>query len=202
MHRVRSNRSEEILAFFFELLCAPLGVGALFPSGRCLADRLTSMVTPTHSPVIELGPGTGVITRRLIEKGIAEERLVLIESGRRFVRCLRQHYPLANVLHADASEISVWPGGLRAGAVISALPLRTMSQERICKILRCAVQNMRSDGAIYQFTYLPTTPVSRSVLSDLGLTAEFLGMVVRNFPPAFVFKISRAAGVRQAGALV
>ena len=202
MHRVGASRSKEVRAFICELLCAPLRVGAPFPSGRCLADSLTRMVTPAHSPVIELGPGTGVLTRRLIERGIAEDKLVLIESGRRFVRCLRQHYPLASVLHADASEISAWPNRLKAGAVISSLPLRTISEERICKILRYSVQNMRSDGAIYQFTYLPTTPVSKSVLSNLGLEAEFLEMVVRNSPPAFVFKISKAADAKQADALV
>ena len=53
-------------------------------------------------PVIELGPGTGPVTGRLVERGIDPSRLVLVEFNPDFCRLLRTRYPTATVIQGDA----------------------------------------------------------------------------------------------------
>ena len=50
---------------------------------------------------------------------------------------------------------------------------------------------IRPGGAFYQFTYGPRCPVPCAILDRLGLKAMRLGGVVRNLPPALVYRITR-----------
>jgi len=71
----------------------PLHVGAVVPSGRALAELITSEISPATGPVIELGAGTGAFTRALRERGVAEENLALVDDGSDFVRRLKGRFP-------------------------------------------------------------------------------------------------------------
>jgi 16S rRNA (adenine1518-N6/adenine1519-N6)-dimethyltransferase len=55
--------------------------------------------------VLEIGPGLGVLTRRLAERA---RRVIAIESDRRFVAYLRQDLPEIEVIPGDALEVE-WP---------------------------------------------------------------------------------------------
>jgi phosphatidylethanolamine/phosphatidyl-N-methylethanolamine N-methyltransferase len=63
--------------------------------------------------VVELGPGTGPITSALIARGVAPERLVLVEANPRFCALLEARYPTARVIGGDAlpeqPQSSVFP---------------------------------------------------------------------------------------------
>src|ERR1700732_4191591 len=74
----------------------PLQMGSVTPSGRVLSRAIANFVDPqSHGPVIEIGPGTGPVTQALIERGIAEERLVLVEYSVEFCDLLRRRFPKA-----------------------------------------------------------------------------------------------------------
>nr|WP_260693091.1 hypothetical protein [Rhizobium laguerreae] len=79
--------------------------------------------------------------------------------------------------------------GVRAGAVISGLPLLAMPPRKVLSILDGAFAHLRADGAFYQFTYGPRCPISRSLLDRLGLKANFIGHTFVNIPPAAVYPI-------------
>ena len=68
----------------------PLRVAAVAPSSRSLAWLMTSELGPSQGPVIELGPGTGVFTRAMIERGVDESDLTLVERGPEFASMLRR----------------------------------------------------------------------------------------------------------------
>lgn len=53
-------------------------------------------------PVIEIGPGTGPVTEALIERGIDESRLILVEYSPEFCQLLRKRFPHATVIEGDA----------------------------------------------------------------------------------------------------
>ena len=55
--------------------------------------------------MIELGPGTGAVTKALVERGIDPSRLVLVEFNPTFCRLLRTRYPDATVIQGDAYRI-------------------------------------------------------------------------------------------------
>jgi phosphatidylethanolamine/phosphatidyl-N-methylethanolamine N-methyltransferase len=183
------------LSFFLHWLSDPAQVGALAPSGAALAGLITAEIRPECAPVIELGPGTGAFTRALIERGIPENRLVLVEESPRFSLALRKRFPSATVLCADAAKLGSLelPSGGHAGAVVSGLPLLLMPPRQVAGILRCAFKRVRPGGAFYQFTYGGRSPVPATILEGLGLTATRIGRTLANIPPATVYRIERKA---------
>lgn len=177
----------------------PLRTAAIAPSGTALAGLITREIDPGRAPVLELGPGTGVFTRALIERGIDARDLTLVEFSAEFAAHLRARFPAARVLHADAARIApgvLFPDG-EAGAVVSGLGLLSMSPRAVLAILSNAFACMRPDGRFYQFTYGPFCPVPRPILDRLGLKAQRIGGTLLNLPPASVYRISRRAPRRR-----
>jgi phosphatidylethanolamine/phosphatidyl-N-methylethanolamine N-methyltransferase len=183
----------DILPFFLSWLANPLRVAAIIPSSRSLADVITVEISPATSPVIELGPGTGVFTRALLERGVPERQLALIEYGSDFARVLQFRFPQATVVSMDAAGLPSVRlfGGAPAGAVVSGLPLLTMPPRKIIAVLSGAFGHLRAGGAFYQFTYSPRCPVPRPILDRLGLRAKRIGGAFANVPPAAVYKLTR-----------
>jgi phosphatidylethanolamine/phosphatidyl-N-methylethanolamine N-methyltransferase len=174
-------------------MLAPRRVGAIAPSSRALAELITRDIGPDHAPVIELGAGTGSFTRQLIARGVPESQLALVESGAGFAQRLSKRFPDARVLCVDAQRLSaveIFSASL-AGAVVSGLPLLSMSTLQVARILRGAFVHLRVGGAFYQFTYGPRCPVPRVLLERFGLEARYVGKTLANMPPATVFRISR-----------
>src|SRR5271169_793296 len=92
--------------FLKSLLQSPRLTGALAPSGRALAKAMAAAVgAPPSGLVVELGPGTGPVTRAMIERGVARERLVLIEHDGQFCRLLAQRFAPARVVQGDAYDL-------------------------------------------------------------------------------------------------
>ena len=183
----------DFLHFFRSWISNPLRVAAIAPSGDSLARIMTSEIAELDGPIIELGPGTGVFTRALLARGVSEADLTLIEYGPEFINSLQARFPTARVLQMDAAHLAhadIFEGE-PVGAVVSGLPLLSMSPRKIASILAGAFAYMRPGGAVYQFTYGPRCPVPRPILDRLGLKAVRIGGTVRNLPPASVYRISR-----------
>ena len=141
----------------------PLVTGAVTPSGRMLARTMASYVDPRLTgPVIELGPGTGPVTDALVRRGIAQERLVLVEYNPDFCKLLRRRFPKATVLQGDAYDIRATLEGVvadRACATISSLPLFTKPLEQRLDLLTAAHDLMHPDAPFVQFTYAVVPPI-------------------------------------------
>lgn len=177
------SASSDAFIFFRAWSRKPLRVASVVPSGQSLSRLITQELDEKSGPVIELGPGTGVFTRAIIARGVAEQNLVLVETGREFVDMLSRRFPRATVLEADAAELGSF--GIRGpvGAVVSGLPLLSMSTNQVEAILSGAFSHLCSDGFLYQFTYGPRCPVPRKTLRLLGLEARLIGRALLNFPP-------------------
>ncbi|MBB4239257.1 class I SAM-dependent methyltransferase [Rhizobium esperanzae] len=183
----------DFLHFFRSWISNPLRVAAIAPSGDSLARIMTSEIAALDGPIIELGPGTGVFTRALLARGVSEADLTLIEYGPEFIAALQARFPSARVLQMDAAQLAeagIFEGE-PVGAVVSGLPLLSMSPAKIAAIVAGAFAYIRPGGAVYQFTYGPRCPVPRPILERLGLEAVRIGGTVRNLPPASVYRISR-----------
>lgn len=188
-----ANECADIFRFFWSWTSDPLRVAAIAPSGESLARMMTREIGPNDGPVIELGAGTGVFTKALLTQGVREQDLTLVEYGSDFMRVLQLRFPQARVLWMDASQLAQYKLFPKAnvGAVVSGLPLLSMSPRKIMSILNGAFGYLRPGGAFYQFTYGPRCPVSRPILDRLGLKAARVGGTVRNLPPAAVYRITR-----------
>src|SRR3712207_8426237 len=108
-------------------------MGAVTPSSKMLARTMASYVDPRiPGPVIELGPGTGPVTDALIRRGIAQDRLILVEYSPDFCQLLRRKFPKATIIQGDAYDLEDALGGILtelAAATVSSLPLFTKPME-------------------------------------------------------------------------
>ena len=163
-------------------------MGAVMPSGRLLARTMAQYVDVESSgPVVELGPGTGAITNALIERGIDQKRLVLVEYNPGFCALLRDRYPQAQVIQGDAYRLR---DSLRevlgspASAVVSGLPLVTKPMQTRLRLIRDAFLALAPGAPFVQFTYSVAPPIPRSLP---GVSTEASERVWINLPPARVW---------------
>ena len=166
----------------------PLITGAVYPSGKALARMMASFVDPAvPGPVIELGPGTGPVTEALIARGVAEDRLILVEFNPEFCTLLRKRFPNAVVIEGDAYALDqTLAAGLDhpAAAVVSSLPLFTKPEEQRLDLLRSAFGLMAAHAPFIQFTYATMSPMPRK----LGWFEAIVSpRVWLNLPPACVW---------------
>lgn len=180
----------DVLPFFRALISNPLRVSAIAPSSKALGRAITAEVSPDHAPVLELGPGTGIFTRALLARGIAEENLVLVEADPRLAALLGARFPKARILNIDAAGLAA-QSMPAVGAVVSGLPLLSIAAPNVAAILEGAFTHLRPGGAFHQFTYRPSCPVPRGTLGRLGLAAHRSKIVPWNLPPAVVYRFTR-----------
>jgi phospholipid N-methyltransferase len=135
----------DFLHFFRSWIRNPLCVAAVAPSGDSLARLMTQEIAPIDGPIIELGPGTGVFTRALLARGVSESDLTLIEYGTEFVPGLKRRFPKARVLQMDAAKLHSGDlfEGQPVGAVVSGLPILSMSPRKVTAILLGAFTHLR-----------------------------------------------------------
>lgn len=183
----------DLLSFFLSWMSAPRRVGAIAPSGAALADLITREISATTGPVLELGPGTGAFTYKLLKRGVRQQDLTLVEYGSDFMKILQLRFPSARVLWMDAGRLTTERlyDGAPVGAVVSGLPLLNMSTRKVISIVSGAFSYVRPGGAFYQFTYGMSCPVPRPVLDRLGLRARLVDRALLNVPPAAVYKLTR-----------
>ncbi|WP_440221631.1 class I SAM-dependent methyltransferase [Dokdonella sp. MW10] len=184
--------------FFRQWLKNPLKIAALSPSSRRLARRMLAQMPPGTRRVIELGGGTGVFTKALLDHGIAQDDLLVVELNAEFHALLQRRFPGVRVVRGDARELGTMveeEGFARAGevdAVISGLGMLSMSRDLQRAILDAAFRVLGPEGRFIQFTYGPVSPISRELTAELGLTVRRGGIAWRNVPPASVFVFSRS----------
>jgi len=163
-------------------------MGAVMPSGKLLARTMAQYVdTNSEGPVVELGPGTGAITSALIERGVDQSRLVLVEYNPGFCALLRDRYPHAKVVQGDAYALR---DSLRkvlnapASAVVSGLPLVTKPMLTRLKLIRDAFAALAPGAPFVQFTYSVAPPIPKSLP---GVSTQASERIWMNLPPARVW---------------
>lgn len=178
--------------FLGTLVREPLSVGAVAPSSRRLAGHMVADIVP-GSRVIELGAGTGAVTRAILDSGVTAADLLVIERNEAFSEMLRKRFPGIEVVTGNAIGLNRYARTLSGPAdfVVSGLPLLLFSPGRKLRLLHQVFSVLTEDGAFHQFTYGGRCPVERAVLRRLGLEATLLRFAPINMPPAFVYRLQR-----------
>jgi phosphatidylethanolamine/phosphatidyl-N-methylethanolamine N-methyltransferase len=176
--------------FLKTLLKNPRLTGAVAPSGPYLARAMARAVGAARDGwIVELGPGTGPVTKALIEHGIARERLVLVEYDAGFCRLLARRFAPARVVQGDAYDLprtlKNFAGGPIA-AFVSSLPLLNQPPALRAKLLDGAFELMGPSGVFVQFTYGLASPVPRQICAS-KYSSQSSGPIWRNLPPARVW---------------
>ncbi len=197
------NRSSETLRFIGQWLKNPRQTASVTPSSPELAAAMLAELPANTSRVIELGGGTGALTRALVDHGIAGKQLLVLELNQQLHGHLCLQFPHELLVLGNAGELAQLAAdagflddGL-ADAVVSGLGLLSMDRTSATRILESAFACLRPDGRFIQFTYGPTSPVMESVLAGMGLSMRRGEFVLRNVPPAtvWVYQRSQSKGI-------
>jgi phosphatidylethanolamine/phosphatidyl-N-methylethanolamine N-methyltransferase len=181
-------RLDDEVRFLRSWIEKPLHMGAVMPSSKLLARTMAQYVdVESTGPVVELGPGTGAITNALIEHGVDQKRLVLVEYNPGFCALLRDRYPQARVVQGDAYTLRESLGDALdapASAVVSGLPLVTKPMLMRLKLIRDAFVALAPGAPFVQFTYSVAPPIPKSLP---GVSTEASERIWMNLPPARVW---------------
>ena len=180
-----ARRFDEELRFFKGWIDKPRAVGAIVPTSSITARKMASVVDPSSGlPVLELGPGTGVITKAILERGVAPQNLWSIEYSPDFVQHLRRVYPTVNVIEGDAFDLDATLGEARDtvfDSVISGVPLLNFPVARRIAYVEDLLDRMPAGRPIVQITYGPASPVPPG---KGNYVVEHLDFILRNIPPS------------------
>jgi phosphatidylethanolamine/phosphatidyl-N-methylethanolamine N-methyltransferase len=145
--------------FLQEWLGNPRRTGSIVPSSRQLAKAMARWLPPNpESFVLELGPGTGIVTEALLQRGLREDKLVAIEHNPKMARLLHERFPRAHIITGDAWQLDdLLHNHSRpiefVGAVISSLPLLNFSEEQAEGLAQKIRAVLEPQGNWVQFTY-------------------------------------------------
>jgi len=95
----------EYWLFLRELARAPFRTAAIAPSSPALASLMVSEIDVSAGYVVELGSGTGRFTAALLERGVPEDRLIVVEANPRFAELLRERFPRALLRTGRAEDL-------------------------------------------------------------------------------------------------
>ncbi len=182
---------QDQLRFLRGLLARPKGVGALAPSSSALAQAIAQQVDPkSDAPVLELGPGTGIVTGALIARGIAAERIVAIEYDRDFAALVAARFPRVRVIAGDAFDLDRTLGARFVqpfAGIVSGLPLLNFPVARRQALLDRIFARLAPGAAFVQFSYGTQAPVA----PPPGTSVHRAAVIWLNLPPARVWVYRR-----------
>ena len=174
---------------------------AIAPSSRFLAEAMVRpLAVDRAKTVVELGPGTGVMTEELLAQLPFDARLLAFEINPRFVRYLRTNIadPRLEVIECGAEEADVElerRGIRKVDAVLSSLGLSLLPDTLLHRMFERLIPRLADDGVFTQFQYVTRVRLQdgRAEYFDAAdLLRRYFPvvrrrMIVRNLPPAFVY---------------
>ena len=191
MQRIKSRFAEKFddnIRFLKGVIATPKTVGAIMPTSARMANRMASIIdTGSGLPVLELGPGTGVITRAILDKGVKPENIVSVDYSSDFVRHLRGKYPGVNFINGDAFSLAETLENYRGqkfDCVISGIPLLNFPMHQRVKLIEDLLKLVPVGRPIVQFSYGPVSPV---VARPDSYTIKHFDFIMRNIPPAQIW---------------
>jgi phosphatidylethanolamine/phosphatidyl-N-methylethanolamine N-methyltransferase len=171
--------------FLRGLIARPKNGGAIAPSSPALARAIAQQIDPAlEGPVLELGPGTGVVTEALIERGVAEERITAIEFDPDFAKLVQRRFPKARIVRGDAFDFARLVGeDERFSAIVSGLPLLNHPPARRRALIENALGRLRPGAPYVQFSYGARPPIP----APAGAIVTRAALILLNLPPARVW---------------
>ncbi|MFN7090671.1 MAG: phospholipid N-methyltransferase PmtA, partial [Allorhizobium sp.] len=173
------------IRFFKGMMQGPKLVGAIVPTSSVTAKRMASVIEPKSGlPVLELGPGTGVITKQILARGVPAEKIVSVEYSEDFYRRLVEDYAGVNFIHGDAFDLKNILGDFADktfDCVISAVPMLSFPMEARIQLLEDLLSRIPEGRPVVQITYGPISPI---IAKPDRYHIQHFDFVVRNIPPA------------------
>ena len=190
--------------------------GAVLPSGRRLSNALAHFVRDGSSAgprrILEVGPGTGAVTRQLVRHLRPGDRLDMVELNRSFVDCLNDRFRTdaafqpaagrARVLHCPVEDL---PSDAPYDVIVSGLPLNNFAVAEVEHLLGILQRLAAPRATLSFFEYMAirgfkATVSGRAERTRLRGIAQAVGRLLEdyeirrdwiwpNVPPAWVHHV-------------
>lgn len=187
-----ADRLESELRFFKGWLDQPKAVGTPFPTSSHTGRAMASLIDMGSGlPVLEIGPGTGVITRAILKRGLPPHQLFAIECAPEFAAALKRDFPGVRVLTGSAFELDEVLGELKDtifDCVVSAIPLLNFKMASRIQYVEDMLDRIPAGRPVIQVTYGTKSPVPSGSGSFAVKRADF---ILRNVPPAHLWTYRR-----------
>lgn len=191
----KNNSFNSPLQFIKQFINSPASIGAIAPSGPklCLtmaklAKRSLAEFSQAQSPyIVELGSGTGVVTKALLAQKITSNQIISIENNQEFAKKLQKQFPNIKVINAGAEDLQkhLTTNNINlVSTIISSLPLLSLPEKLRTKIVAEIIATLPSGGDLIQFTYGLRPPYYDCAESLKVISKKFIAF---NLPPAFVW---------------
>jgi len=186
----KGEKTVEFLSFLKECITNPRTVGAVLPSSKYLARKMTASIDFDKAEyVAEYGPGTGVFTEHLLSKRKKDTVVLLFETNDDFYEVLKKKYRHKTdfyLINDSAEQLEKYMMELdipRLDYIVSGLPFASLPQQVSSNILAVTQKQLRQGGAFitFQYTLLKKDFITR-YFPNIEIAKE-----VRNVPPAYVF---------------
>jgi phosphatidylethanolamine/phosphatidyl-N-methylethanolamine N-methyltransferase len=137
--------------------------GALLPSSRFLARALASQLAGPRPPcrILEVGPGTGSVTREILRRLQPGDRLDCVEVNDHFVErlilCLRhdpRFIPYQSQVNVVHSPVETLEGQGLYDHIISGLPLNNFPVDLVREIFNAYNRLLKPGGVLSYFEYV------------------------------------------------
>jgi len=187
-----TSQAGEGLLFLRRWLAHPLKVGAVLPSSPALARLVARQIKlGPDEALVELGAGTGSVTKALVEAGFPKDRLFVIEVDTDMCNFLRRQFPQVQVIHGDATRLadlipSRWHN--KVATVVSGIPMITLPMDVQKRMTKAWFEVLKPGGNMLQYTYSLVSPLPES---KLGLKGRRKGIAFLNVPPAWVWSYEK-----------
>ena len=185
------NENIQFLQAFFK---NPLKVGAITPSSDDLARKMLDGIEPNEDSILlELGVGTGAITKH-IQDCIADNKSYLgVELDKNLVKSLNRKFPELKIVRGNAcSSYSLHKrtglGNVRY--IVSCLPFVSIPND-VGKRILCEIDKFMERGCMFrtfQYAhgyYLPSAIKLREHMRKRYGVSERSTLVMKNVPPAY-----------------
>lgn len=182
---MRRNARDRVL-FLRSFLAHPRRMGAVLPtSGRTVRSMLALAEVSEARCVVELGAGTGVYTRELLDRMRPDARLVAFEVDPSLAKVLSERFrdPRLQVATDSAASLETYLNGDRADVIVSGLPFSSLAADQRRAILEGARRNLEPAGVLLVLQY---SPFIRGELDRLFASVRWR-LSPLNVPPAFLF---------------
>ncbi len=191
-----ASRFDEELRFFRGWVDKPRAVGSIIPTSGVTARRMASVIDPASGlPVLELGPGTGVITKAILERGIEPKNLFAVEYAADFIAHLNARFPDINLIQGDAFNLDETLGedaATQFDCIVSAVPLLNFPVRQRVSYVEDLLDRIPAGRPIVQLTYGPRSPVPPGRGTYEVTRFDF---IIRNIPPTTLWLYSRGEPV-------
>jgi phospholipid N-methyltransferase len=153
---------EECRDFFRQFRSHYRTTGAVLPSSRFLARALTAQLAQPRPAgrILEVGPGTGSVTRAIARRMGPEDRLDAVEINGKFVELLRrrlatdkaflQRQGQIEVIHAPLEELL---GDSTYDFIVSGLPMNNFPVAQVRQIFASFARLLKPGGTLSYFEY-------------------------------------------------